>query len=138
MNTKSKLISLRGAGAAALLVGLSLAAGCGYPSVNEAAYSLARTTYNVCSLENESQLPQLRELITTAAEQGEISESESAMLLELVERAEAGDWESAREETRHLLEDQVVRAKNTPGVPAKQHSHSHDHEQTQAAMPGSR
>lgn len=83
--------------------------GCGYPEISPRAYELSKTLYSTCSLKRESDLDKITELITQAQSMSELTDSEGEWLAGIVNQARSGDWQSASEEARAILDDQVGR-----------------------------
>ncbi|MCC9607419.1 hypothetical protein LOC68_12865 [Blastopirellula sp. JC732] len=93
---------------AALL--LLLAIGCSrYPEVSGSAYEMAETLSTVCNLKSDQQLKQYRTLIDDRLAASEITSSEHAMLTQIADIAESGDWQGAELEARQLMLDQAGR-----------------------------
>ncbi|WP_164103283.1 hypothetical protein [Candidatus Laterigemmans baculatus] len=88
------------------LLGLVLCSGCGYPRVSPAAFETAKVVENLCNLETAPQIPQARALVAEQLRSGEITPDEAALLEEILDEAEAGDWATASEQARQLLEAQ--------------------------------
>lgn len=90
--------------AAALLI---LPAGCGgYPEVSAEALELAKAVDNLCNLQEPTQIESARETIRSEHSAGNISDIEQTFLLDILDTADAGDWDAAQQESRRLLEDQ--------------------------------
>lgn len=90
-----------------VLLAWTLVAGCGrYPPVGHAAYELAESVAGVCNGRQEAQLPAARRLIADRHAAGLITRQEETYLLDIIERAERGDWERAERRARRLLLDQ--------------------------------
>ena len=81
--------------------------GCSYPQIGEKAYEISKALYMTCNLKREKDLDKVSELIRQAASDSELSESESELLLNIVAKAEDGEWEAAEQEVRSILEDQT-------------------------------
>lgn len=90
-----------------LLLGGALLTGCGgYPKVGPAAFELAKVLYTVCNAENEEQLEEFRDLVKDKHQNGELTDEERSLLLEIADTADAGHWDRAEREARQLLLDQ--------------------------------
>lgn len=83
--------------------------GCGYPEVSPKTYEISKTLYSVCSLKQEQNLTRVADVISQACDAQEVSASECAWLMDIVEQAQNGQWESATSEVRRILEDQTGR-----------------------------
>lgn len=82
-------------------------AGCGYPKIGEKAYEISKALYSTCNLKREKDLDKVSEVIEQAFSASELSESESEWLMAIVEQARSGEWESAEQEVRSIMEDQT-------------------------------
>lgn len=96
---------------AAWLLLVAVLCGCGhrYPEISPQAYEVARTVYNVCNQQRAEQLAALKSLIDARHASQQLTLREADVLRGIVAYAEQGDWAKARNETRHLLADQVDR-----------------------------
>jgi len=92
--------------AAAILLGV-MAVGCGYGEVSPQTYELAKAIYNVCNRQQTEKLPVVAGLIDSSLEEGKITEQEAGWLRDLIQQAEQGDWETATQKSRRMMEDQV-------------------------------
>lgn len=93
----------------ALAVLILTQAGCGYPKVSATAFELAKALNTVCNQKNADQLTAFRDLVEEKHAEGEITDGERKLLLNIAQTAESGDWKSAEHETRKLLKDQNER-----------------------------
>lgn len=91
----------------ALLLASLFAVGCRQPELGRDAYFVAVSLDQVIERRDASQLARADELIAEQLESGKITEQEAKGLTELVARAEQGEWERARQETRAILEAQT-------------------------------
>ncbi|MCA9205662.1 MAG: hypothetical protein R3C99_00350 [Pirellulaceae bacterium] len=87
--------------------GLLIFAGCGYPKVSPAAFELSKAVDNLCNLRSSEQIAKARQLVREKSGSGEITDSEEQILTNILDMAEAGQWERAEQETRELLSDQT-------------------------------
>lgn len=84
--------------------------GCGgYGKVSPLAYEYAKALYSICNRRNPEKLVVVRQKVATSLEKEEISERESSWLGDIIAQAEAGEWKSAEQQARRLMEDQVKR-----------------------------
>ncbi|MFH5806791.1 hypothetical protein, partial [Alienimonas sp. DA493] len=94
------------AAVAVLLAALFVPAGCGYPEVSRSAYDMAEALENMADLQRPEQIPRARELIAAKFDRGEITAEERDLLSDIVDRAEAGEWEEARRDAVALMRAQ--------------------------------
>lgn len=88
---------------------LVLLVGCGdYPEFSPKAYEISSALYATCRQKNEGNLGEIAKLTQAALEEGKISSREADWIHGIIAEAEAGDWESATQESRSILEAQVV------------------------------
>lgn len=83
--------------------------GCGYPEVTPKTYELSKALYSVCNQKSEERLEAVQKLIQSSLEQNEINESEADWLNGIIAQAQEGNWETATQEVRQLMEDQIDR-----------------------------
>lgn len=95
-------VPLRAFTGSALLL-LCITPGCSQPELGRQAYTLAVSLDQLFEKRDEVQLARAGELIASELASGVISNAEAAVLTDLVSRAEAGDWDRARRDTRKLL-----------------------------------
>jgi hypothetical protein len=95
----------------ALLVGAALCApvaGCGgYGAVSPVTYEYAKALYSITNRKAEDKLADVEAQITTASAAGKMSAEEADWLMAIVSDAKSGDWESANQAARQIMEDQV-------------------------------
>lgn len=97
----------RAAIAGALLT-IVTASGCGrYGNVNAAAYDSATALYSISNRKAEDKLPVMIEQIHAAKTAGDLSQQEAEWLEEIVGDARDGNWESAANASRRMMEEQV-------------------------------
>lgn len=84
--------------------------GCGYPRIEFEAYELAKALNTICNLKKPEQLSLFRDVVEQKQAAGELSADEAEILLGILQIAEAGEWERARDEVRRLLLDQNSQA----------------------------
>ena len=83
-------------------------AGCSqYGEVSPKAYEISSALYSVCNRKDESRLDQVQQLIVEAANSDELSSSEQEWLLDIVEAGRAGNWMSAGQDARTMMEEQI-------------------------------
>ena len=89
-------------------VGIYLSSGRGYGKVSDRSYKVATALYGACLSKNEARLEKIGELIVDEEGVDEpIPSHERAWLTSIVERAQEGDWASAAQSSKRMMEDQV-------------------------------
>ena len=89
----------------ALLAGVG---GCGsYADADPLTYEYAKALFSICNRRSDSQLQPVREQIEQARSDQKLSRREADWLIDIIEDASAGEWESALSDARKLMEDQV-------------------------------
>ena len=63
--------------------------------------------YSICNRKDSERLNELTLMIQQSAKSGEITSDDAEWLTGIGETAASGDWESAAEKSRRLLDDQV-------------------------------
>ncbi len=83
-------------------------AGCGgYGAVSPTTYEYAKALYSVTNRQASDRLDEVSSQIESARTTGEISDEEAGWLNDIVEQGRAGDWQSANQAARQIMEDQV-------------------------------
>ena len=92
-----------------LLVLLLIAlAGCSdYQGISPTAYQYAKALYNVTNRKRSEKLDDVNDLITSSKREGTITTQEADWLLEIVDDARKGNWETAQKTSRQMMRDQV-------------------------------
>ena len=91
-----------------LLITPFLFVGCSkYGEVSPRTYEISSALYSVCNRKDTTRLDKVQELIESSVSSGDISASEQQWLTEIVESGRSGDWESAAQEARTIMEEQV-------------------------------
>ncbi len=83
--------------------------GCGYPEVSPKTYELSKALYSVCNQKSEERLQTVQKLIQSSLEQKEINDSEADWLNGIIAQAQEGNWATATQEVRQMMEDQIDR-----------------------------
>lgn len=83
--------------------------GCGYPEVSPKTYEISKALYSVCNQKSEQRLEVVQKLIQSSLEQNEINASEAQWLNGIIAQAQEGNWGSAMQESRRMMEDQADR-----------------------------
>ncbi|QDT93715.1 hypothetical protein [Gimesia algae] len=92
-----------------LLLTLLPLSGCGYPAVSPKTYEISKALYSVCNQKSTDRLKTVQTLIGSSLQEKEINEKEAGWLNAIVASANAGDWDTATQEARRLMEDQTGR-----------------------------
>ena len=87
-----------------------LLVGCGgYEEISPRAYQYAQALYSICNRQDDAKLMDFVKQLDTAIEQGQLTSQEATWLNEIVMKSKAGEWSSATQEARQLMEDQIRR-----------------------------
>ena len=81
--------------------------GCGYGKISPKAYEHAKALYSICNRKDKQRLTRYATLLREARTQGEISPKEADWLDDIVQEAQAGEWEDAAAKARRMMTDQV-------------------------------
>ncbi len=92
-----------------LLLTLLPLSGCGYPAVSPKTYEISKALYSVCNQKSTDRLKTVQTLIDSSLKEKEINEREAGWLNAIVASANKGNWETATQEARRLMEDQTGR-----------------------------
>jgi hypothetical protein len=85
-----------------------LIAGCGgYPAVSPTAYAYAKALYSITNRKAEDRLDDVDAKIRADGAAGKLSEEETGWLTGIVADAKSGDWDSANQAARQIMEDQI-------------------------------
>ena len=83
-------------------------AGCSdYQGISPTAYQYAKALYNVTNRKRSEKLDEVNNLITSSKREGTITPKEADWLLEIVDDAREGNWETAQKTARQMMRDQV-------------------------------
>lgn len=83
--------------------------GCtGYGKVSDRTYELAKALYSICNAKDEQRLVKIRTMISDEKPGVAMTAREIDWLENIVEQAEAGQWDSASAKARQLMEDQAA------------------------------
>ena len=83
-------------------------AGCGgYGDISPAAYDYAMALYAITNRRAEYKLEEVGRQIEGSHQRGELSDEEAQWLGDIVDNAQAGEWERANRASRSMMEDQV-------------------------------
>ena len=82
--------------------------GCGgYEEIGPHAYEYATALYAICNQRDETRLKEFSVALAAACESGDVTDIEADQMVGIVSLAESGEWETATQESRQLLLDQV-------------------------------
>ena len=91
-----------------VLAALLISLGCGgYGDVSPAAYDFAKAVYSITNRQAADRLQPVSQQVTAAESSGDLSSQEAAWLQDIIEDATRGEWKSANESARRIMEDQV-------------------------------
>ncbi len=79
----------------------------GYGEVSDKTYEIATAMYSVCNRQDAAKLTSIDQLVQKRRADSSITIEEARMLREILELAQAGDWQTATGEARRLMNDQV-------------------------------
>ncbi len=81
--------------------------GCGYPEVGRRGYEMTMALESAFASRQDESLVSARKLLDEFLAAEEISPREHAVLIDMIDIAEGGDWDRAATSARRLLEAQV-------------------------------
>ena len=76
----------------------------GYGEVSRQTYEISMALYSACQSKSEDRLSKIEQLLDEA---GEIPENERRWVEAIISRARDDNWESAANNARQMMEDQV-------------------------------
>jgi hypothetical protein len=79
----------------------------GYGEVSDKTYEIATAMYSVCNRQDTAKLTSIDQLVQRGTADSSITVEEATMLREILELAQAGDWQTATNDARRLMNDQV-------------------------------
>lgn len=79
----------------------------GYGEISPTGYQYATALYAACNQKDSEKLNKLSALIDRSQVNEEISAEEGEWLFAIIEQGHGGQWESAADEVRQLMRDQV-------------------------------
>lgn len=98
---------IRRIAAAALL---TAAMGCGGPGeLGPQAYAHAQAVYALANRQAADRVEPLAATIASDTESGQVSDREARLLTDALEACRQGEWESAQQSARRMMEAQVQR-----------------------------
>lgn len=91
-----------------VIIGIYLSSGRGYGKVSDRSYKVATALYSACLSKSEARLEKVSQLIGDDKGTDEpIPSHERVWLTSIVEQAQDGDWASAAQASKRMMEDQV-------------------------------
>ena len=90
-----------------LLVASYCFSGNQYGEVSDQGYQYAQALYSCCNQRDAKKLELISQMIDEAHSRDEISEQEIGWLAGIIQQGRDGDWKSASESIRQLMNDQV-------------------------------
>ena len=82
--------------------------GCGgYGEVGPKTYEYAKALYSICNRQDADRLDEFAASLKKSHEAGDVRDQEHAWLDEIIQTAQAEEWEEATAMARRLMEDQV-------------------------------
>lgn len=79
----------------------------GYAKVSDKGYQFAMAMTSICNQRDSARLAVISAQIRASSDASELPEYDSRVLLGIAQRAEVGEWKTASELIRRLMEDQV-------------------------------
>ena len=90
-----------------LLGSLVASSGCGHPEVSPMAYDYAMALYTITNRKADGKLQEVRTQIELSVASGELTQVDARALNAIADKAGAGNWKSANQQCRALMEAQV-------------------------------
>jgi hypothetical protein len=90
-----------------VVVAIFFSMGRGYGKVSDRSYKYATALYSACLSESGERLEKISELIEKDTIEELIPSHELKWLTAIVEQAQNGDWKSAAQSSKRMMEDQV-------------------------------
>lgn len=81
--------------------------GCGYEELSPEAYQYSKALYSICNRCDNEKLTKFVDQVAAAEEEQRISSQEAIWLNDIVITAQTGEWPSATQEARRMMEDQI-------------------------------
>lgn len=78
-----------------------------YGEVSDQGYRYAQALYSCCNQRDAKKLELISQMIDDARSREEISQEEIGWLTGIIQQGRDGDWKSATESIRQLMDDQV-------------------------------
>lgn len=88
---------------------LIITQGCGYGEVNPHTTEYAKAIYSIANLQKSERITLAREQIEKDVTEGKLPSAEAKLLYDMLDKAEAGNWESAMKDSRAMMEAQIKR-----------------------------
>lgn len=100
---RSQVVFLLMSGLLAVVVGCQQ-----YGPVSPRAWEIATAIYSACNRQDVDRLPAVDQVISEAFAAEQISESEQRALRQMLTDAEQGRWQTAMEDARTMLNEQIT------------------------------
>ena len=85
-----------------------LASGCGgYGEVSPKAYEFAKSIYSISNQKSVQRREKVAKLVGDSHAAGELTDQEHQWLRDIIEQGNNGDWASAAQACRRIMEDQI-------------------------------
>ena len=78
-----------------------------YGSVSPRAYEIAKSLYSICNRNDADRIVVVEQTINDSHAEAAITDSEKDWLLDIVEKARNADWETAMQDARLMMMEQV-------------------------------
>lgn len=75
----------------------------GYGEVSSETYEFSKALYSACLNKNKDHLNKAEEMVSSS----ELTAHERKWLVAIIKKAQEGNWESASNDARRMMEDQV-------------------------------
>ncbi len=93
--------------AAFAIPSILLLIGCGYGDVSPLASNYAKSIYSTSNVQKTENLSKIRDKIVQSVDSGKLPADEADLLYDMLDKAEAGNWDSAMKDSRALMEAQI-------------------------------
>lgn len=81
--------------------------GCGYGEVHPQAYQYSKALYSICNRQDAARLDRIVSGVQRDLAGGQLSEQEAEWLMDIVNKAQHGDWKRASQAARRIMVDQI-------------------------------
>jgi hypothetical protein len=97
-----------------LLLGLAVWFSRGYGQVSEQAYDLATSLVSACNLQSSERVELIAQCLQADLANGSLPANDARYLTDIIQLAQAGQWEPAQTAARKLVQTQAVIANDLP------------------------
>lgn len=87
-----------------------------YGEIGRKGYDYAMALSSACSGRSQARVAKISQMITQSEEAGELNAAESNWLQQIVQQTNTGNWETAYENVRLLMQCQTERANPLPVI----------------------